>query len=194
MKFMRNIIQEYKPDIIYIQEHHFRTNKDIVTAFRALKGKLLGVSLAPVGDIFAGVATFVPESSILYNLVEDHSISRDGRWAAITIKTDSDILHVINVYAPASSKAARESFFELLTPEKCMTEPNLIMVGDWNFVSDRLDKLNLNGHVDPSPHPIAEKMLNDAELIDILRYYDDESVITTYKAEGRPSWSRLDRW
>ena len=55
-------------------------------------------------------------------------------------------------------------------------------------------KLNLNGHVDPSPHPIAEKMLNDAELIDILRYYDDESVITTYKAEGRPSWSRLDRW
>ena len=100
----------------------------------------------------------------------------------------------MNVYAPANSKAVRETFFAGLSTQRCMNSPNLIVVGDWNFVSDRMDKLNLNGHVDPDPHPTAEKMFDDLELIDILRYYDDESVITTFKAGGRPYWARLDRW
>ena len=197
MKLIQNIIKEYKPDIIYIQEHHFRSNKDIFDAFKGILsrgGRLVGVSLAKPDDPYAGVAALIPETSVLLELVEDHSISNCGRWAAITIKTDSDLLSIINVYAPAKSKVIRESFFENLATQSCMANPNLIAVGDWNFVSDSIDKLNLNGMIEPEPQPIAEKMFDDSELIDILRYYDDESIITTYKAAGKPYWARLDRW
>ena len=75
-----------------------------------------------------------------------------------------------------------------------MLEPCILAVGDWNFVTGGLDRLSVNGHSDPSPHPYAKNYLDMHNLIDIFRYYDDESVVMTYKAEGLQRWARLDRW
>jgi len=140
--------------------------------------------------------TPTPESypSSLLSLVEDHTVSHSGRYAVIQIKSHTEVMHILNIYAPPTSKADREKFFSALQEAPCMQEPSILAVGDWNYVSDRLDRLNINGHSDPTPHPLSEQFLESHELIDIFGYYDDEAVTMTYKSEGIQRWARLDRW
>ncbi len=194
LNYLNHLIKTQKPDIIHIQEHHFKSNSEMMKAFRRFGGKVVGASLATQADPYAGVLSLIPPNSSLLGLVEEHTTSQSGRYAMIRIKTPTQLNHVLNIYAPASSKGAREAFFSDLTDAPCMLEPCILAVGDWNFVTGRLDRLSVNGHSDPPPHPYAENYLEMHDLIDIFRYYDDESVIMTYKSEGLQRWARLDRW
>ena len=194
LNYIKHVIKEYKPDIIHIQEHHFKSNSDLMKAFRRFGGRVVGVSLANANDPYAGVLSLIPPNSALLSLVEDHTVSHSGRYAMIKIKSHTEVQHILNVYAPPTSKADREKFFSALQEAPCMQEPSILAVGDWNYVSDRLDRLNINGHSDPTPHPLSEQFLESHELIDIFRYYDDEAVTMTYKSEGTQRWARLDRW
>ncbi len=153
LKWLQGLIREYKPDLIHFQEHHCHSMKEVMTAFRRLGGKVMGVSLTPVKGSFAGVLTFVPAKSVLYNMLEEHTVSPDGRYSMIKIKSTTEIQHILNIYAPSSGKPYREAFFEQLAKSPIVTEPSLMAVGDWNYTSDRLDRLNVNGHVEPDPHP-----------------------------------------
>jgi exonuclease III len=194
IKWLRQIIREYKPDLIHFQEHHCSSMKEVMTAFRQLGGKVVGVSLAPNKGAYTGVLTYIPPKSVVYEMVSEHSTSQDGRHSMIKITATEEVQHILNIYAPAQGKAYRETFFEGLSQSPIMTETSLIAVGDWNYTTDRLDRLNANGHVEPEPHPKSAQFLMDAELIDTLRYRDDEIVTMTYSMPSQNRWARLDRW
>ena len=194
LDWLKWLIREYKPDMLHLQEHHCYSMKDVMKIFRKLNCKIMGVSLAPHKGSYAGVLTLIPKNSKLNDLVEEHTVSADGRYAMLRIKTDTEFQHVLNIYAPAEGKSAREFFFSELANAPCMNETSMTAVGDWNFVLDRLDRVNVNGHVDPTPHPLSEQFLDDAELIDLLRYYDGEIVTMTHSAPSQGRWARLDRW
>jgi exonuclease III len=194
IKWLRWLIREYKPDMIHFQEHHCSSMKEVMTAFRQLGGKVVGVSLAPNKGSYTGVLTYVPPKSVLYDMVGEHSVSQDGRHAMIKITATEEVRHILNIYAPAQGKAYREAFFDGLSQLPKMDEPSLMAVGDWNYTTDRLDRLNVSGHVEPEPHPKSVKFLLDVELIDTLRYRDDEIVTMTYSMPSQNRWARLDRW
>jgi hypothetical protein len=54
LKWLKWLITEYNPDLIHFQEHHLYTIKEVMTAFRRLGGKVMGISLTPVIGSFAG--------------------------------------------------------------------------------------------------------------------------------------------
>jgi exonuclease III len=194
LNWLKQLILDYKPDMIHIQEHHCYNMKQVMTACRRLGGKVIGISLAPVKGSYTGVFTLIPPKSVLYNLVHEHTVSNTGRYAMIAIKATQEIQHILNIYAPAHATAPREAFFERLSESPIMSEPSITAVGDWNYTSDRIDRLNINGHVDPVPHPKSERFLLDSELIDTLRYRDEEIVTMTYSVPSECRYARLDRW
>ena len=104
---------KYMPHLgcVHFQETHFKTLKAVKTAFRRLGGKILG--FAPSGAYRKGVLTWVPASSPIYDIITSYSVGMDARWVLLKICTEQS-LHVLNVYAPSDSKAAREAFFEKL--------------------------------------------------------------------------------
>ena len=194
LRWIKWLIQTYKPDMVHFQESHFYNMSALMSAMRRFGGKVVGVSLAPCKGSYCGVFTLIPPESVLLNLVEEHSVSKDGRYAMIKIKSDHQVLHILNIYAPASGKQAREVFFGDLNQSPIMQESSIIAVGDWNFTTDRLDRINNHGYVDPEPHPIASGFLDSFELIDIFRYRDEESVEMTHSVPSEGRWARLDRW
>ena len=194
LRWIKWLIQTYKPDMIHFQESHFYNISALMSAMRRFGGKVVGISLAPCKGSYCGVFTLIPPESVLLNLVEEHSVSKDGRYAMIKIKTDHQVLHILNIYAPASGKQAREVFFGALNQSPIMQESSIIAVGDWNFTTDRLDRINNHGYVDPEPHPISRGFLDSFELIDIFRYRDEESVEMTHSVPSEGRWARLDRW
>ena len=194
LRWIKWLIQTYKPDMIHFQESHFSSMNALMSALRRFSGKVVGVSLAPYKGSYSGVFTLIPPASALFDLVEEHSISKEGRYAMIKIKTDRQVQHILNIYAPASGKQAREVFFRDLEQSSIMQESSIIAVGDWNFTTDRLDRINNHGYVDPEPHPISSGFLDSLELIDIFRYRDDEAVQMTHSVPSEGRWARLDRW
>ena len=65
LNYIKHVIKEYKPDIIHIQEHHFKSNCDLMKAFRRFGGRVVGVSLANADDPYAGVLSLIPPNSAL---------------------------------------------------------------------------------------------------------------------------------
>ena len=133
LRWIKWLIQTYKPDMIHFQESHFYNISALMSAMRRFGGKVVGITLAPCKGSYCGVFTLIPPESVLLNLVEEHSVSKDGRYAMIKIKSDHQVLHILNIYAPASSKQAREVFFGDLNQSPIMQESSIIAVGDWNF-------------------------------------------------------------
>ena len=65
LNYIKHVIKEYKPDIIHIQEHHFKSNSDLMKAFRRFGGRVVGVSRANADDPYAGVLSLIPPNSAL---------------------------------------------------------------------------------------------------------------------------------
>ena len=86
LRWIKWLIQTYKPDMIHFQESHFSSMSALMSALRRFGGKVIGVSLAPHRGSYNGVFTLIPLGSALFDLVEEHTISKDGRYAMIKIK------------------------------------------------------------------------------------------------------------
>ena len=184
-----------KADIVHIQETHFRTKKQMHEALNQLGGKLVGAALSP-DQASKGVVSWIPRKSPLYDITDTVFTSRDGRLAIIKIVTSEETHTICNVYAPSDSPQSRESFFENLSNLPLLSEAeNLIMVGDWNFISDKIDSLTTSGPKQPShPHPAAHLFLNRLHLTDVFRHRHPDTAMFTHRAAADGSRRRLDRF
>ena len=147
------------------------------------------------GGTSRGVIAWIPGDSRLKGLVDDVASDPEGRWSLIRISAGPEIIHLLNIYAPAKDTTTRESFFMDLG-DKFTGYQNLIVAGDWNFVSRDVDNLNINGPHTPDPHPVAEAWLDNLELVDTLAYEFPNSIITTFRHRNAAlcCWKRLDRF
>jgi exonuclease III len=151
-------------DIVLFQELHWKDVADMRKAFWPYRGVLRGLSMNP-GSATRGVVAWIPGDSTLKGLVHDVCTDSVGRWSLIKIAAQSESQHILNVYAPSTSVAARETFFEDL--EGTFDDySGLLAGGDWNFVSRDIDNLNLNGPHPPDKHPVAEAWLDSLELLE----------------------------
>ena len=190
-----NFVRNGKADLLLFQEPHFGSLTDVRKAFWPYRGELKGLSMNPQGNS-RGVIAWVPSDSVLAGLVSTVTTDTEqGRWALMKISAKSEFIHILNIYAPSKSVAARESFFDSLK-DRFTVYSNLIAAGDWNFVSRPIDNLNLNGPHPPDPHPKSEEWLEDLELIDTFAHELPDSVVTTFRHRNTAlhCWKRLDRF
>ena len=178
--------------MVHFQETKFNTPKEAREAFMGLGGKIIGTSSVTHGRKH-GVVTWVPEHSPIYKLVEQVQIdTTDGRWAILRVAAKQELLHVINVYAPSEGKSERETFFDSL--KDTFDLPNLMIVGDWNFVAEAIDNIQVDGNVEPKDHPKTDAILANLELEDVFRYRNEDTIEMTFVHSNGTYQARLDRF
>ena len=202
LALIQQFIKENKPDLIHFQETHFQSLGEAKAAFRRFGGEILGVTNASRRS--RGVLTLVPPGSSVSGLIEEIDTDPYARWAYMRIATNLQSINIVNMYAPSASKAERERFFDQLADQ--FRDEDLIMVGDWNFISDQMDRVRIQGPVaqdqlaeDPNqapiePHPVSEAFLRERDLIDVFRYSYPDKLETSFRHRSGCVWKRLDRF
>ena len=94
--------------VIHFQETHLITLKEIEECFLGLKGKIMGASLNPEGDHKQGIFSWVPSTSPIYDLIQEHEVGLDGRWATLRIAAIHEEIFIGNVYFPSDSEVHRK--------------------------------------------------------------------------------------
>ena len=138
------LLQTEKPDILFLQETHFHTlqhAKSFLSQFAVRDGQTRGLSLSNE-EGKRGVMCLIPKGSALYGLVTDVAHDSEGRWSVVRIDAKDTFIHVINVYAP-DKEEGRAEFFDSLAI-KFRGYENKVFVGDWNYVTQTMDKVSLN--------------------------------------------------
>ena len=180
-----------KVGVIHFQETHFNTRDEALAFFMGLGGYTLGFSAAD--NRSAGVITWIPQDSPIYGIIKEQDKDLEGRWAVLKVQSQQETLYLANVYAPSDSVASREEFYSELEPK--IKYPNLILGGDHNFVSDSIDRLGLDGpHTSYPHHPRAEEALENLELEDLYRFYNEEETAITFRHRNHSFFARLDRF
>ena len=184
-----------KADIILFQELHFGSLTHLRKAFWPYRGELKGLSMNPNANT-RGVVAWIPGDSSLTGLVETVTTDTvEGRWALMRINSKNEHIHLLNIYAPSKSVAHRELFYGDMKV-RFNDYSNLIIAGDFNFVSRAIDFLGVNGPREPTPHPIAEEWLDELEVIDTFAHELPDAVVSTFRHrdENLMCWKRLDRF
>ena len=190
-KWLKTLINQYKPDMIHIQETKCASDQYTWSSFRSL-GTLLGISTS--GSASAGLVTILPKGSVLTDIATNVVVDSSGRFAIMKLETTLEIIHVANIYMPADSKAARENFSRTLDNKYNLSQIQpLMVVGDWNFVEEDIDKVS---SVNPEavPHPVTQELLDSAELVDIFRYCNPDEQVVTFRHTSAEYRARLDRF
>ena len=89
---------------------------------------------------------------------------------------------------------ARENFSRTLDNKYNLSQIQpLMVVGDWNFVEEDIDKVS---SVNPEavPHPVTQELLDSAELVDIFRYCNPDEQVVTFRHTSAEYRARLDRF
>ena len=109
-------------------------------------------------------------------------------------------INLVNMYAPSGSTTMKKLFYKSLKT-KFSTEPNLIMMGDWNHVEDNArDRIYEDPNNIPPNTQIQEYdqfIANHGVLDTYLQEYDDEDndlhVPMRMTCTTARSSSRIDR-
>jgi exonuclease III len=165
-------------------------------AMLRLGGKVLGFAPSP-DESSKGVISWVPRDSPIYDLIEEIYVdTNEGRYAIMAVKNEHESLHLVNIYAPADSPTVRDDFFANLQNAHAFDYcDNIIMCGDWNFVSSSKDKMRLDGPSEPSHgQPKAHEFLEYYDQVDVYRHYFPDKLVFSHRHVGGERRSRLDRF
>ena len=174
---------------VHFQETHFKTETEARACFNKLGGFITG--FVPSTYRGMGLLTWVPRDSPIYHIMQQSEHDQRGRWSMLQISAREEVLHILNLYAPASGKTDREEFFERIKLDFEDYE-NLVMVGDWNFVTESLDYMGPEGLIEPEYHPKACEFLAHYSMQDLYRTYDAQGRAFTHCQNER--FKRLDRF
>jgi exonuclease III len=191
MAWIKHNFYRKKVGAVHFQETHFKNKTEACDTFRRLGGKIIGLAFAP--NRSAGLLTWVPADSPIYDLIIDVDADRtEGRWASMRIRAQEELIFLANIYAPSDCKVAREAFFKK-TKDK-LEHPNLILCGDFNFVTEAIDKITLNGPSAVNPHPVSTGVLEELDLEDLFRFYHEDEIMITFRHVNKTYFARLDRF
>ena len=123
--------------LVHFQETHFMTEREAYTALRRLGGKVLGLGLA--SDRGGGIATWVPPTSPVYELISEAAMDPECRYAVMQIQGTDSRIHTANLYAYPQPVEREEQFKKLKEDRVFHSYENLMIGGDWNFVLDEID-------------------------------------------------------
>ncbi|MEM7617363.1 MAG: exodeoxyribonuclease III [Pseudomonadota bacterium] len=142
---MTDLIKQYQPDVILLQEIKCQTDK-----FPYLEFEELGYNIAVHGQkTFNGVAILskYPISDVI-NILPGNEADEQARYIEAVVNIDNNIVRVANVYVPNGSKPYSEKFaYKLDFMEKLKNhinnlleyEESFVIGGDFNVAIDDID-------------------------------------------------------
>ena len=180
---LANFITYHRLDIVLIQEHNLRSDNLICRELSDICNVYINLAINQKG----GTAIFI-NKKLDYKVI--HSMmSADSRIISMNIKVCKQILHLVNVYAPASaSNNERDLFFqdELLFYLRNNLS-NVILGGDWNCVISDRDCESRNIH-------ISKSLLNIIRQLRCRDAWYVKNNTTEYTYVRNNYGSRIDRF
>ena len=181
--------------ILALQETHIMedTINDLNTKYRHLKFFGSGLTTSSGGILFIVSERAGTPLDLGFKVFEK------GRSGILNLKYENQELNVVNVYMP-NHKALQKEALENLTRElrnyRNITDTELIILGDWNFVEDKIDRSPQHD----DDRRVTREMTNlkaTYDLIDGWREANPESRSFTWEGttgnERRKIFSRIDR-
>ncbi|ACU08361.1 Exodeoxyribonuclease III [Flavobacteriaceae bacterium 3519-10] len=189
------------PDIICIQESKAGNDQIDIESFEKIGYHSYWHSAQKKGYSGVGIASKIKPNYVEYGCGIEHYDS-EGR----IIRADFDDFSVISVYVPSASNIERlgykmEFCYDFLQYIKNLkkTIPNLIISGDFNICHKPIDIHNPEGLKNASGFlPIERewlsKFIDECELIDSFRYFNDQPDYYTWWSYRQNSRERNKGW
>ena len=177
-----NYIKFKRLDIIFIQEHNLRDKSKLSNDLLKVCDVYINLAICQKG----GTAVLI-NKKVSYNLL-CNEMSADSRIMSIRIKLFENILHLVNVYAPANETySERDRFFhEDLLYYLRNNLNNIILGGDWNCVLNERDCQSKNIHISKALLSIVRSVkIRDAWSV------KHKDIVYTYARQNYGS--RIDR-
>ena len=138
-----NYIKFKRLDVIFLQEHNLRDNSNLTKELLDFCEVYINFSISHKG----GTAILI-NRKLNYTFLSQE-MSADSRITSLRIKYYGNILHFVNVYAPAGvTYTERDKFFQddLLYYLRNNLD-NVVLAGDWNCVLSERDCQSRNIHI-----------------------------------------------
>lgn len=174
-------LQLANPDVICIQESKAGNDQIDIESFEKADYYSYWHSAVKKGYSGVGIASKVKPNNVVYGCGIERFDS-EGR----IIRADFDDFSVISVYVPSASNIDRLEFkmqfcYDFLDYIKELKKiiPNLIVCGDYNICHEAIDihdpvKLSKVSGFLPMEREWMTKFLDDCEMIDSFRYFNNE--------------------
>ena len=184
-----------KIKILNLQETHLCTEEDEPPSFKKLKHIFHIVhSYAPKSDRGAGICMFVNKTENI--MIQEELLEGRLVYLKLENKACEEVKNIFSFYGKSKNNLADWATQINLIKTK-INHNNLdyvIILGDFNFVTMRLDR---NSHILNSIDNAALQPWTDLEdecsLLDSFRVTCPKRIIYTYSHTDRKSKSRLDR-
>ena len=183
------MMRENRILILALQETHLDDNETEIIGQMCPKIEIINNGISKNKE---GVA-FVINKELANNMTWKHTILMEGRVSRLTIRVEEDRgLDIINVYAPNEDSKKIKFFEELKEMLKHQEMENVIIMGDFNFVENELDRF---------PHRKDDNKVSEAwnriktkhKLIDGWRMHNELKKQFTFIQPVTNSMSRIDR-
>lgn len=194
-------LQVANPDIICLQESKAGNDQIDIESLEKIGYKSYWHSAQRKGYSGVGIATKLEPNNIVYGCgIEQYD--NEGR----VIRADFDNFSVISVYVPSASNIERLGFkmqfcHDFLKYIKNLKKeiPNLIISGDFNICHEAIDihdpirLKNVSGFL-PMEREWMTDFINDCELIDSFRYFNQEPDNYTWWSYRQNSRAKNKGW
>lgn len=149
--------------ILAIQETHLMEEsiKELNDKYRHLKFFGSGLSTSSTGILFIISDIAGTPQEINFTEIEK------GRSGVLYLRYGSQILNIVNVYMPNHKTQQKEALINLrqkLEGIRNITDTELLIVGDWNFVEDRTDQSPQHN----DDHGVTSKMTKLKTRFDLI--------------------------
>ena len=177
-------LKDKKVDICFIQEAHYTNECKVVW------GKDWGGEMYFSGNDSRSMGVGIMfNPSFNMNVINSTEIV-EGRALALNININEKQLTLVNVYGPNKDDV---TFFEKIETF-CNSNENILLGGDFNVVIDpNIDKSGGNKNTHPRCRAKLKKIMDDFELIDVWRTFNQDKKVYTWHSNTRPKiFCRLD--
>lgn len=189
------------PDVICIQESKAGNDQIDIESLEKLGYKSYWHSAQRKGYSGVGIASKTEPLHVEYGCgIEDYD--SEGRM----MRADFEGFSVISVYVPSASNIERLDFkmqfcedFLVYIKELRKTIPNLIISGDFNICHEAIDIHNPEGLKNtsgflPMEREWMTKFINECELIDSFRFFNDQPDNYSWWSYRQNSRERNKGW
>ena len=189
------------PDVICIQESKAGNDQIDIESLEKLGYKSYWHSAQRKGYSGVGIASKTEPLHVEYGCGIEHYDS-EGR----VMRADFEGFSVISVYVPSASNIERLGFkmkfcedFLVYIKELRKTIPNLIISGDFNICHEAIDIHNPEGLKNtsgflPMEREWMTKFINECELIDSFRFFNDQPDNYSWWSYRQNSRERNKGW
>ena len=189
---IQNLIEDNQIDIMCIQEIHLLDENKLENWSKIFNYKVLINQIYELPKM-----KFSKEGTIIIlnqNIINNYKIKEEliykNRIQYVNIENENENFSIFNCYF-SNKTNERMNQMKMLNEKTKMIKNNIIILGDFNFIEDKLDTKNEHLFKISKDKIEFQKLKEENDLIDIYRKCNKNKKIYTY--QNRKGATRIDR-